>query len=105
MYPMKTHGVHGFYPVVDDVRWVRRFLPLGVRTIQLRIKGQPEAEVRRQIREALAIAADYDDCQMIVNDYWREAIQEGAAWVHLGHTLFPYTTLFRSGRASCRERV
>jgi thiamine-phosphate pyrophosphorylase len=29
--------------------------------------------VRRQIREALAVAADYD-CQMIVNDYWREAI-------------------------------
>lgn len=81
---MKTHGVHGFYPVVDDVRWVHRFLPLGVRTIQLRIKGQPESEVRRQIREALAVAADYDDCQMIVNDYWREAIQEGAAWLHLG---------------------
>ena len=81
---MKTHGVHGFYPVVDDVRWVHRFLPLGVRTIQLRIKGQPESEVRRQIREALAVAADYDDCQMIVNDYWRAAIREGAAWLHLG---------------------
>lgn len=81
---MKTAGSYGFYPVVDDVRWVRRFLPLGVRTIQLRIKGQPEAEARRQIREALAIAADYDDCQMIVNDYWREAIREGAVWLHLG---------------------
>ena len=81
---MKTAGSHGFYPVVDDVRWVRRFLPLGVRTIQLRIKGQPEAEVRRQIREALAIAADHGDCQMIVNDHWRAVIREGAAWLHLG---------------------
>ncbi|MFO1371623.1 MAG: thiamine phosphate synthase [Candidatus Competibacteraceae bacterium] len=80
---MKTQGAYGFYPVVDDVRWVRRFLPLGVRTIQLRIKAQPEAEVRRQIREALAIAADYD-CQMIVNDYWRIAILESATWLHLG---------------------
>lgn len=81
---MKTAGSHGFYPVVDDVRWVRRFLPLGVRTIQLRIKEQSESEVCRQIREALAIAADHGDCQMIVNDYWRAAIREGAAWLHLG---------------------
>lgn len=81
---MKTAGSHGFYPVVDDVRWVRRLLPLGVRTIQLRIKERSEAEVRRQIREALAVAADHDDCQMIVNDYWRAAIREGAVWLHLG---------------------
>ena len=81
---MKTAGSHGFYPVVDDVRWVRRLLPLGVQTIQLRIKERSEAEVRRQIREALAIAADHDGCQMIVNDYWRAAIREGAAWLHLG---------------------
>jgi len=80
---MKTAGSYGFYPVVDDVRWVRRFLPLGVRSIQLRIKGQPASEVRRQIGEALAIAADYD-CQMIINDYWREAIEQGALWLHLG---------------------
>lgn len=81
---MKTAGSYGFYPVVDDVDWLRRFLPLGVRTIQLRIKGQPESDVRRQIREALTVAADYDDCQLIVNDYWREAIREGATWLHLG---------------------
>ena len=81
---MKTAGSHGFYPVVDDVRWVRRLLPLGVQTIQLRIKERSEAEVRRQIREALAIAADHDGCQMIVNDYWRAAIREGAVWLHLG---------------------
>ena len=81
---MKTAGSHGFYPVVDDVRWVRRLLPLGVRTIQLRIKERSAAEVRRQIREALAVAADHDGCQMIVNDYWREAIREGATWLHLG---------------------
>ncbi len=81
---MKTAGSHGFYPVVDDVRWVRRLLPLGVRTIQLRIKERSEAEACRQIREALAIAADHGGCQMIVNDYWRAAIREGAAWLHLG---------------------
>lgn len=81
---MKTVGVHGFYPVVDDVRWVRRFLPLGARTIQLRIKERSASEVQRQIREALAVAADYDDCQLIINDYWWEAINLGAHWLHLG---------------------
>ena len=81
---MKTAGSYGFYPVVDDVDWVRRFLPLGVRTLQLRIKGQPESAVRRQIREALAVAADYDDCQLIINDYWQGSIREGATWLHLG---------------------
>lgn len=81
---MKTAGVHGFYPVVDDVRWVRRLLPLGVRTIQLRLKQRSASDVQRQIREALAIAADYADCQLIVNDYWREAIALGAHWLHLG---------------------
>ena len=81
---MKTTGIYGFYPVVDEVRWLRRFLPLGVRTIQLRIKEQAAAEVQRQIGEALAIAADYPDCQLIINDYWREAIALGAAWLHLG---------------------
>ncbi len=80
---MQTQGAYGFYPVVDDVRWVRRFLPLGVRTIQLRIKDQPVATVQRQIREALAIAADYH-CQLIVNDYWQVAIAAGAHWLHLG---------------------
>lgn len=81
---MNTAGVHGFYPVVDDARWVRRLLPLGVRTIQLRIKERPAADVQRQLREALTIAADYADCQLIVNDYWREAIALGARWLHLG---------------------
>ena len=89
---MKTTGIYGFYPVVDDVLWLRRFLPLGVRTIQLRLKHQsgstssPQAatEVRRQIREALTITADYPDCQLIINDYWQIAIDEGATWLHLG---------------------
>ncbi len=81
---MKTAGIYGFYPVVDEVYWLRRFLPLGVRTIQLRIKERTAAEVQRQIGEALAIAADYPDCQLIINDYWREAIRLGASWLHLG---------------------
>lgn len=72
-----------FYPIVPDIGWLERLVPLGVRTIQLRIKDQPEAEVRRQIAAALAVTRPYR-CQLIVNDYWREAIDAGADYIHLG---------------------
>jgi thiamine-phosphate pyrophosphorylase len=54
-----------------------------VRTLQLRIKDVPGEGVRRQIDASLAIARRHD-CQLIVNDYWREAMSLGAGYVHLG---------------------
>ena len=33
-------SLHTFYPIFDDVTWLRRVLPLGVKLVQLRIKGQ-----------------------------------------------------------------
>ena len=36
-----------FYPVVDASGWVARLVPAGVGSMQLRIKDQPQAEVRR----------------------------------------------------------
>jgi thiamine-phosphate pyrophosphorylase len=53
------------------------------RLIQLRIKDQPSDEMRRQVREAKDVCASHG-AQLIVNDYWQEAIDEGCAWVHLG---------------------
>jgi thiamine-phosphate pyrophosphorylase len=58
-------------------------VPLGVRTVQLRIKDAAPKDVRRQIAASLTVARRHD-CQLIVNDYWREAIDEGADYVHLG---------------------
>lgn len=72
-----------FYLIVDDVSWVARLVPLGVRLVQLRIKSRPEEEVRRQVREARAICAHHG-AQLIVNDFWRLAIEEGCDAVHLG---------------------
>jgi len=72
-----------FYPVVPNCGWVARLVPAGARLVQLRIKEQPDAEVRRQIREAKAICAAHG-AQLIVNDYWQAAIDEECAWVHLG---------------------
>ncbi len=72
-----------FYPIVPDVTWLKRIVPLGVKTVQLRLKDAPTSEVRRQIAESLAITRARD-CQLIVNDYWQLAIEEGADYIHLG---------------------
>jgi thiamine-phosphate pyrophosphorylase len=71
------------YPIVDSAEWVGRLLPLGVRLVQLRIKGRSNIEVRSEIREAKALCA-HAGAQLIVNDYWLLAMAEGCDFVHLG---------------------
>ncbi len=72
-----------FYPVLPDIDWLERLVPLGVRFVQLRLKDAPEAEVRRQISRAMALCERHG-AQLVVNDYWRAAIDLGADFVHLG---------------------
>ncbi len=72
-----------FYLIVDDVTWLERLLPHGVRLAQLRVKDRPEPELRRQIRQARDLCASAG-AQLIVNDHWRLAIDEGCDFVHLG---------------------
>ena len=71
------------YPIVESAAWVQRLLPLGVRLVQLRVKDRPAEEVRAQIRESQKLCAA-SDAQLIVNDYWELAIEEGCDFVHLG---------------------
>jgi thiamine-phosphate pyrophosphorylase len=72
-----------FYPIFDSSDWLRRVLPLGVKLVQLRVKDLDEAAARREIRRAKVLCRDAG-CQLIVNDYWRLAIDEGCDFVHLG---------------------
>lgn len=76
-------GLDRFYPIVPDIGWMRRLVPLGVRTIQLRLKDAAEDEQRRQIMESLDLCRAHG-CQLIVNDYWQMAIECGADFIHLG---------------------
>jgi thiamine-phosphate diphosphorylase len=71
------------YPIVDSAAWIRRLLPAGARLVQLRIKDRPAAELRAQIRESKDLCARAG-AQLIVNDYWRLALEEGCDFVHLG---------------------
>jgi thiamine-phosphate pyrophosphorylase len=72
-----------FYPIVDSGAWVARLVGVGARLVQLRVKDKGEAWVGRETHEALAACAK-TGALLVVNDFWRVAIDEGAPWVHLG---------------------
>jgi thiamine-phosphate pyrophosphorylase len=72
-----------FYPIVDSAAWVERMVGVGARLVQLRIKDKNEAWVARETREAMGACAKAGSV-LVVNDFWRVAIDEGAPWVHLG---------------------
>ncbi|WP_346909593.1 thiamine phosphate synthase [uncultured Roseibium sp.] len=72
-----------FYLIVDDPSWLTRLCPVGLRFAQLRIKDKSLPETEKAIRDAVKIARGHD-CILVVNDYWHQAIDAGADWVHLG---------------------
>lgn len=72
-----------FYLIVDSAAWIARLAPLGVKLVQLRIKEMDEQNLKAEIAEAKRICAGHD-CQLIVNDHWRLAIETGCDFIHLG---------------------
>ncbi len=76
-------GALGLYPVVDSADWVERLLPLGITTIQLRVKDKTGDALRAEIERAVAISERFN-ARLFINDFWEEAIAAGAYGVHLG---------------------
>ncbi len=72
-----------FYPIFDSADWIARLLPQGVKLVQLRIKDWPREDVRDEIAAAKALC-DKAGAQLIVNDYWKDAIDLKCDFVHLG---------------------
>jgi thiamine-phosphate pyrophosphorylase len=72
-----------FYLIVDSADWIARLLPHGVRLVQLRVKDQPDAVIHSEIARAKALC-DAVGAQLVVNDFWRAAIDLGCDYVHLG---------------------
>ena len=72
-----------FYLIVDRASWLPRLLPQGVKLVQLRAKDLEEAALRAEIRAARDACARFG-AQLVVNDYWQLAIEEGCDFVHLG---------------------
>ena len=71
----------GLYPIVDSSDWLKKLLPTGVSTIQLRIKDKALNE--NEIKTAITLAKQYHT-RLFINDHWELAIQHGAYGVHLG---------------------
>jgi len=72
-----------FYLIVDSSEWIERLVPLGVKLVQLRVKDRPDEILRQEIRRTKAVCAAAN-CQLVVNDYWKLAIDEGCDFIHLG---------------------
>ena len=71
------------YPIVDSAAWIRRLLPAGVGLVQLRIKDGSVEELRAEIRESRDLC-QRTAAQLVVNDHWQLALEEGCDFVHLG---------------------
>ena len=72
-----------FYPIVPDIAWLARIVPLGVKTVQLRLKSASRSVVVEQATRALVVTRAHG-CQLILNDFWDVAVETGIDFVHLG---------------------
>ncbi|MFK7853238.1 MAG: thiamine phosphate synthase [Granulosicoccus sp.] len=72
-----------FYLIVDNTASLAEYLPLGLSCVQLRIKSASDVELRASIRDAKSLCEQFN-CQLIINDYWKLAIEEGCNAIHLG---------------------
>ena len=72
-----------FYLIVDHTDWLARFLPMGLKLVQLRVKSDDQAFVIDQIKHAKALCLQHG-ATLIINDYWQHAIDLGCNYVHLG---------------------
>ena len=48
-------GLDVFYPIVPDIGWLARLLPIGIRTVQIRIKDTGIDDVKAQIAKAIPL--------------------------------------------------
>ncbi len=90
-----------FYAVVPDAAWVERMVKAGADTVQLRNKSLVGEALRAEIRRSGA-AAGGSRTQLFINDYWQEAIAEGAYGVHLGQEDMDTADLAAIARAGLR---
>jgi thiamine-phosphate pyrophosphorylase len=72
-----------FYPIAPDADWVARLAGAGARFIQLRMKDASAERIAAEIAEGLKIAKAHN-VQLVINDYWQEAIRLRADFLHLG---------------------
>jgi thiamine-phosphate pyrophosphorylase len=93
-----------FYLIVDSAAWIARLLPCGVRLAQLRIKNQPDATIRAEVKEAKALCERHG-AKLVVNDHWQQAMDAGCDFIHLGQGDLATADLAAIRRAGVRFGV
>ena len=79
----KTRLLDPFYLILEDFSLAKRLVPLGVKTLQLRIKDKEKTYLHKTIRQVKSLC-EMHNCQLILNDYWQIALEEGCDFLHLG---------------------
>ena len=88
----------GLYPIVDSSEWIERLAPLGITTMQLRMKeNSSEEEIIRSI-----VIAKKHNIQLFINDDWQLAIKHGAYGIHLGQSDLHTADIIAIAKAGCR---
>ncbi|WP_020559924.1 thiamine phosphate synthase [Thiofilum flexile] len=96
-----THPHLGLYPIVDRAQWLERLLPLGIRTIQVRIKDLTGEALKQELATSVQLAQQYQ-AQLFINDYWELALELGAYGVHLGQKDIETADLIKLQQAGIR---
>jgi len=74
---------HKFYPILDSSNLLSNAVILGVKFVQLRLKNVSIKKIEEEIFLSKKICLQ-NNAQLIVNDYWEEALKQGCDFVHLG---------------------
>ncbi|NRA63534.1 MAG: thiamine phosphate synthase [Pseudobacteriovorax sp.] len=94
-------GPIGLYPVLPNTEWLKRLVPLGLKTVQLRIKDASQDQLRTEITEAIRICEAHR-CRLFINDYWQLAIELGAYGVHLGQEDLDQADIYQISKSGLR---
>jgi hydroxymethylpyrimidine kinase/phosphomethylpyrimidine kinase/thiamine-phosphate diphosphorylase len=109
-WPEQRNGaVEGVYGITDSGAHAAELFAQGLQTVQLRLKrgdadaGWP-ARLQAELRSALD-AAHRHGATLILNDHWREALQAGVDFIHLGQEdLLALSAAERHELAAARAR-
>lgn len=72
-----------FYPIAPSADLFIRYVRNGAKFVQIRIKDRADDALREDLRHCLDAARE-QGATAVINDYWREAINLKADFIHLG---------------------
>jgi thiamine-phosphate pyrophosphorylase len=72
-----------FYPVMPNLKWVQIVAESGARFIQIRLKDIDDDEKDLELMNAISYSHQ-KGFNLVINDYWEEAMTLKAEWLHLG---------------------